>query len=122
MANWISCDTNSFGFETLLMALINQVTNNPDTRGFRIHVLLVDTLSSIISCSTHDQWIELFKDALHLETDGEVSLRVMILTSDYEAVENCGVNETLDENLRMTFAKDSNGDTALILFNTAGIQ
>jgi len=119
MANWISCDTNSFGFDTLLMALINQVTDTPDIRGFRVHVLSADTLSTIITCSTNDQWLELFKDALHLETDGEVSLRVMILTTDFEAVENCGVNETLDENLRLTFAKDTNGDTALILFNTA---
>ena len=118
MANWISCDNNSFGFDTLIMALINQTTN-VDVRGFRIHVLAADTLDSVIACETHDQWIELFKDSLHLELDGNVSLRVMILTSGYSEVDNCGMNETLDENLRMTFAKDTNGDVCLILFNTA---
>ncbi|MDV7391993.1 hypothetical protein RZS08_11585, partial [Arthrospira platensis SPKY1] len=109
MTAWTDCINNSYGFDTLLQALLNQYTENTNLKAFRIHVVSVSDSDEVITCSSRDTWFELFRQALVLESDGEVSLAVAINTQDFESLSNCGVNESLDELLRMSFFKTETG-------------
>jgi hypothetical protein len=118
MAAGINCINNSYGFTTLLQALLSQFAANTNIKGFNIHIITRTDTDEVITCSTHDTWEELFRQALVLEDSGELSLAVVISTSGFETLANCGINDSLDELLRMTFIKTETGQVALSLVQT----
>jgi len=125
MANFVDCDSNGFGWLTLLAALFAEEQNlalaATGQYAFRIVEKTADRDSDAIDCDTHDTFIHLFHRAMHTADDGKPALRVVITNRANGAslidVPGCGDYESLDTLARRTFIMTTDGEVALNLAN-----
>ena len=115
MADFITCTTNSFTFETLLRALFAQA----DGFGYFRVVTKTAAEEAPITCDTNDDFVELFNQALELCDDGFPALRICVTvfldTSALSNADECDMYKSLDLMTRMTFVYTTEGDVALNL-------
>ena len=122
MADFTTCATNNISFETLLAALFAK-TATP-AYGLRINLSLVDTLNPI-ACTTHDDFVQLFRQSLYLCDDGLPCLRVLTYDAEYcpggvdadtlSPAKECASDMSLDLIMRKSFAYDANGDVGFVV-------
>lgn len=119
MADYVTCGRSGFSFETLLQALIVKDDDTLVGQNF-INVSLTEvagTRVTPITCSTKDSFYDLFQRALALDSNGMPKLRVVVVTgTQNDAV--CGINESLNEGLRLCFGMNADDEVALMLINT----
>ena len=127
MADFYNCNNNlsAFPIEVLLMALFAEEQNialaETGQYAFRIVSKTADRDSTVIACKDKDSFVELFRQALDLASDGKPALRVVITDrlegAALEDVPNCTDAESLELFARNTFIMTSDGEVAVNLAN-----
>ena len=119
MADFITCDSNSFTFETLLASLFSELDSDTTLTGLRIVDVSSETIDETpIQCSGDVTWKDLFKMALEVDVNGYAALR--IYKSDAaNSFADCGGGWDATNNLiRRSFVKLVDGTVALLLFSS----
>jgi hypothetical protein len=125
MADFVDCNSNGFGFLTILAALFAEEQSHALTRtgqyAFRVMSVTADRDSRPISCSTLDDFVELFHRSIGLASDNKPALRIVLTNkqsgSGLEDVPECGNYEDLNFFARNTFIYTDDDEVAVNLAN-----
>ena len=118
MADFITCSNNFITCLTLLRGLFAADAN--EVYGLRV---VEKTMSEgdVITCSTHEEFEQLFKKAIEIADDNKPALRVC-MTAKANGVglvdaNLCDEHKSMELLSRLVFVYDTNGDVAVNLWS-----
>jgi len=119
MADYINCDTKAFANNTLIRALFNTVDAD-GTYGLRI-AQKTKLQGGVITCAKHDNFMQLFRQALELGDDGTLTLRVCVTDfvdgAGLSGADDCDTYKSFDLLSRLIFVETTDNEVALSLLN-----